>query len=273
MEVTDESAYTEYLDLYTAQSDSALKAAVEASACIALFFRETDDGLELLRAYGTDGSPEGLALSEEQLRRREEDLTLNDIPYRASYFVFPSEDGNDDSVTLVHLIPRSSPVRQGLFQSALICFAMLLIFITVIVYGASVRDYVRENILNEEQAELYQPRKVRNRLINSGLVGALVIFVIAMVLQAIGHLSNEIGFGREALEVFSTQLERYERRQEKQFSQKEAEWFVHCGERLSALLSECPQLAAAQKLQETCDILKIDYIMLFDASGKKARPA
>ena len=269
VEVTDESDFADYLDLYTSQSDSAIKAAVEVTGGIALFFAQTGDGFELIRAYGTEGLTEVSDFSAEMLRQKEEIVTLNGIQYRASYSVFPSDDGEEDSISMVHLIPQFSLFKQGLLQSALICFAMLLIFITAIVYFSSIWSYVKENVLNEEQAQQYRPHKIRRRFINSGLVGALVILIVALILQAIGHITVEIRYGKDALEVFSEQLKQYELKQEKEIKEKEAEWFVRYGEQLSALLSECPQLASADELQDFCDFLNIDYIMLFDSSGKE----
>ncbi len=48
---------------------------------------------------------------------------------------------------------------------------------------------------------------------------------------------------------------------------EEEEWYVYYGEQMASLLGNYPELATKEKLQEFCDDLQIDYIMLFDSTG------
>ena len=271
VDMTREDEYEEYLKLYTAQSDTAIKAAVDVTGDVVLFCTQRDGTIEMVKQYGTDSLSEEGSLPDisGELSRREEKITCNGIKYNCTYTDFASEEKYGEDLTMVYMIPQHSFGEQSILQSAALCFAMLLIFVTAIVYLASIRNYVRENILNEEQAEQYRPKKIRRRIRNSGCVGALAIFAIAVILQITGQITLEIRYGRDALNVFSDQLEQYELKQEKEIENREAAWYVHFGDQISSLLTECPQLAMSDKLQEFCNILGIDYIMLFDATGRE----
>ena len=51
--------------------------------------------------------------------------------------------------------------------------------------------------------------------------------------------------------------------------EQDADWNVYQGERIAAQIAEHPEAGSPEKLQEYCDILGIDFIMLFDADGKE----
>ena len=271
VEMTAEDEYTEYLSLYTAQSDSAMQAAVGITGGNLLFFRHRGNELELLRQYKADSQTKELTAEgiSEDLRRKETEITLNGVKYTCSYSDLTSAAPDTDGLTMVYMVPQQSFRGEGILQSALICLTMLFIFITAIVYVVSIKSFVMENVLTEEEAEQYHPKKIRRRIKNSGIVGALAVFVVAVVLLATGHVTLEMRYGRDSLNAFSDQLEEYRLYLEKEAEQKEAEWYVRYGERISSLLSAYPQLASAGELQDICDVLKIDYIMLFDAAGKE----
>ena len=271
VDMTEEKEAAEYLALYTSQSDSAMQAAVKVTGGIALFYRQQDDGLKLLRQFGADDQLKNMSMPDisEELLREETAITLNGIKYTCSYAGLIPSGGSTEDLTMAYLMPQRSFREYDILHSVLICFTMLMIYVTGIVYLISIRNYVRENVLTEDQAEKYHPAKIRRRIEYSSLVGILAVFAVAMILLAGHHITLEIRYGRDSLGVFSDQLEEYELKREKEIAQKEAEWYVRYGNRMASLLSEYPQLAVSDKLREFCDILKIDYIMLFDASGKE----
>lgn len=51
--------------------------------------------------------------------------------------------------------------------------------------------------------------------------------------------------------------------------ENEENWYVYYGKRIASLLQRYPELATKEKLQEFCDALQIDYIMLFDRDGNE----
>ena len=269
VELTEEEEYAEYMRLYTAQSDSVIESAIDVTGGFALLFTQQDGKIELVKLYGEDNGADVLSGISEAILRRESEITLDGIKYSCSYTDLAAEGSYVEGLTMLHMLPQHSFSEQNILQSAGLCFAMLLVFVTAIVYLSSIRNYVRENVLNEEQADQYRPKRIRRRIRNSGFVGALAIFAVAMVLQITNQITLEIRYGRDALNAVSDQLGQYELEQEKDIEQGEAEWYVRYGSQVASLLSECPQLAVADKLQEFCDILDIDYIMLFDASGRE----
>ena len=52
-------------------------------------------------------------------------------------------------------------------------------------------------------------------------------------------------------------------------SREEEEWFIYYGDQMAQIFAKYPEIATQDRLQDICDILNIDYIMLFDKRGKE----
>ena len=50
---------------------------------------------------------------------------------------------------------------------------------------------------------------------------------------------------------------------------QQGEWYVYFGERMASLLALHPEFATPEGQQNWCDILNIDFIMLFDDEGRQ----
>ena len=56
---------------------------------------------------------------------------------------------------------------------------------------------------------------------------------------------------------------------DRESTQEEEEWIVYYGENLASLLSAYPELNTRETLEKSCEILDVDYIMLFDSRGRE----
>ncbi len=270
VDLMTEIEYTEYLERYASRIYESLEEANKSFEGITLVLREQDGELELLRQYGKPGSFENLSdlgLTDEILHQESSLLTVDGRDYLCSCSQPDANWYGGEELFIVQLIPKSSLSEQHITQVLLVSIVMLIIFAAVAVYIFAVQRYLAEHVLSEEQAVKYHPRRMRKRMFTIGLICILVSASVALLIESVGQLYMEFRYARDALRIFSSQLEKENQDQLERVTAEEEAWFVYYGEELASLLSDYPELAAREKLQACCDILGIDYIMLFDAKG------
>ena len=101
------------------------------------------------------------------------------------------------------------------------------------------------------------------------IIGAVAIFIVAFILQGVAQLYVELKYGQDTLNTLSKQLDQTEMSEEAVHQSEKEEWYVYHGARMASLLSDNPVLARPERLQRFCDILSIDFIMLFDEKGNE----
>lgn len=87
-----------------------------------------------------------------------------------------------------------------LLRTILLDLVLFLIGLTMIMYMYFVQSYVIKRHLRGEQAALYLPHNVLKKVIVAGLIGAILMFGVASVVQSIGMLQNATQSGRESME-------------------------------------------------------------------------
>lgn len=270
VEVTSHSVFQEVVEACFVKSDAAEESESDGFGGITLVVSETDDGVEVLRSYGDAGVVDnrwGVGITPEQIRQRTPFMILNGTTYRCSYSTMMGEWDGRENPLMVQMLPIVTIGTRSIVQAAIICYAMMLILVNLIVYVMSVQRYVREHVITPEQAARYNPGKLRVRMINAGVIGTLAVFVVSMIVAGVGQLFLELKDGRETLRVFSKQLEQVDQYQTEALERNQENWYVHYGEDMASLLSSYPTLATPETLQRYCDILGVDFIMLFDNQG------
>ena len=275
--VLSESEYTAYLDRYSGHIYDTLQLADESFGGMTLvvsYDADTDagDSLQVLRRFGTiEGEEEFLnpELLLQTVRQRSSVLTLDERDYACS--VSQLEDGTvgDETRYVVQIIPQVSVREQNTSRTLLVVILMVIIFIAVAVYVISVQHYTAKHQLTPEQAAHYTAEAMRKRMISLGILSAVLVFGAAVLVESVGQLYMELRYGRDTLRLFSGQVEKENRHQLMSFSEEEESWYLYYGEEMAALIADHPELAAPEKLQEYCDCLDIDYIMLFDSDGNE----
>jgi len=129
--------------------------------------------------------------------------------------------------------------------------------------------YVGDNVISEAQAARYAPKKLRVRMTKAAIISTIAIFVIALIVQGVGQLYIELRYGQDTLRVFSKQMEQVNHRQNESMHRMQEDWYVFYGGNMAALLADNPGLATPGMLQTWCDLLNVDFIMLFDSQGKE----
>ena len=272
VDLLSEIEYTEYLDLGSYNIYEALESADATFDGITVVIRDQDGELQLLRQFGA-GKPfeslAGLGLTKELLYAETPSLTIDGQEYLCAFAELDNRRGEEEHLHIVQMLPRVSLKEQIATRSLLLGLVMEIILISVTVYVTSVQRYTAEHDLSEEQTERFRPEKMRRRMIAVGILSVVLTFAAALLIESVGQMYVELRYGKDTLNVIFEQYESKDRDQNRSIKREEESWFIYCGEKLAALLSDYPELNTRRKLQESCDILGIDYIMTFDPEGRQ----
>ena len=271
VDLMTESEYTEYLNRFSNNFLDMLKSADETFSAVTLLLQEQDGSLRYVRQYG---SAEGIDFSameftDELVGKETKTLTLGGQEYFCTSVQLVDRRSEGAPLYLVQLLPTVSLEEQNVESMRLLRLCMAILLLAVTVYTVSVQRYVADNSNNSEVMNYYQPKKMRKRMIGIGLLCVLITFAVGALTESLGLMYEELRYGKDALNLFSEQLKRETLDDHSEIREEEESWFVYYGEELGALLAEYPELNTAEKLSECCDILDIDYIMLFDSKGQQ----
>ncbi len=267
-----ESEYEAFLDRCSADIYEVLKAADESFGGVTLVVNETEGKLTLLRQFGSFEGAEELPvtdLAEKAIRQPEDRLTVNGREYQCGVTKIGENTGSG-SQYVIQIIPLVSVREQNVSRALLVVLVMVIIFAAVTVYVTSAQRRLEEKDLTEEEKARYHPDSLKKRMITVGILSVVVVFAAAVLVESVGQMVMELRYGRDTLRLFAGQVEKESRDRLGAVSREEEAWVLRYGEEMAGLIAEYPELAAPEKLQEYCDILDIDYIMLFDGKGNES---
>ena len=270
--MTAEAEYKAYMARYERIDYDELEQADQVFNGNTLLISEQDGRMELLSTYGTIRKYQSLdemGISEEQLRQEPEVLKINGIYYSCAYSHLDSGSAQSTHVTMVQMLPIVTLGMKSLNRALAICYVMVLLFVTVVVYVFAVRLWVRDATLTRAQARRYHPRKLRFIVICAVMSGAIAVFVVATILQGIGQIHVEANYGQDMLDTMIRQMDQSNSPVENEGTRQQEDWYVYHGQLMASLLRARDGFATRERLQRWCDILNIDFIMLFDAEGNE----
>ncbi|MBP3892553.1 MAG: mechanosensitive ion channel [Atopobiaceae bacterium] len=204
-------------------------------------------------------------------------LEPDDLSEEGSY----TADLNGDSYTFVitkvedtdyvvaYLRPLKDAIIHGASRSLVAVVAMWLVFVALATYALSVKSYVKERPLTRGQTVRFDPDRIHQTLLTIGLAGTLLVVVVGCFSEAMGSLHIEVINGRNSLNVLLEQLKKNERDVRKTAYQREGDWYVYFASRIASMAADYPQLMTKSKLQDLCNDISADYIMIFDSEGKE----
>ena len=272
VDLITEKEYAEILDRYCGQIDDVLETADASFGGITLVVSVEDGRLRVVRQFGTlDGLEELLdsVLAPQTLRRSTSVLTVNGKDYQCSSSRLDDGGTGEETQYILQIIPLVSLSEQNVTRSLLVVLLMAVICAAVAVYMISAQRRAADPSVREKEAAHYAPRHMCKRMVAVGLLSVVVIFAAAVLVESVGQLYMELRYGRDTLRLFSGQIEKESLDRLTDISMEEDSWYVYYGELMAPLLSENPELATPAKLQEYCDALGIDCIMLFDSAGRE----
>ncbi len=267
-----ESMLDEVINSYVERNYTAVENENGGFGGITLVISEQDGNVALLKAYGDAGSYSSLSdigITPDQIRNRTPILIVNNKTYTCHYSTMEGTwDGWKEPI-MIQMLPVVTIGSRSMVQSAIIGYAMVLILVNIIVYVMSVQRHVRDHVITESQAMRYAPKRLRKRMANAAVISTIAIFVVTLIVQGVGQLYIELRYGQDTLRVFSKQMEQVDYRQNESLQRLQEDWYVYYGEHMASLLNAYPDLATSGMLQTWCDILDVDFIMLFDDQGKE----
>ena len=190
-------------------------------------------------------------------------ITIGDEKY---YAKSQEISGNN---RLVLLASDSSMEGAWTLVVAVLLLVMLLIAILLIVYLVSAGRYVRSGDHEKAEKDRYRPSLLRKKVVRAGVVGVIVIFAGTCFLYAVGSLQQETNIGQERMNRMQKVLAQKEEQASSKAAKAEEDWYVSYGKQMAQVLARYPQLATRKKLQDLCNAIQLDYIMLFDQQGKE----
>lgn len=263
---TDESELLE--DQYAFLRDEAfLKIAEESFGGTLLLVSSEDSSLPLL--YQSKGSPDvrsaaELGFTPEIIAEQRAEVNVKG---ERSLCTYATIDGS--AATLIYVQPVSIVQHRAILHVSMTMTVALILLVTMNHYIFAVRRYIRKNRLSAPMLKRYRPKSFRRIIIMAGLTGAVVVFLLTSVFQTMDALHVRSVNGAKSMNRLFEYLQETVMSRAAYDLDQEADWYVYTGERLADVIARHPENGSGEKLQEYCDMLGIDFIMLFDSNGEE----
>ena len=263
---TEETEITS--DVYAGLSDETfIEVAEEALEGTLLLVNAADPDLPLPK--GSDVYPEAktaaeLGFTQEIIAERRSVVKVKGVESLCTYA--ETRDGGGTIIFVQNLEPI---VVRGKLRVAAVMVATAIILATLAVYIFSVQNYVQKHQLSRALLNRYKPDKFRRIVLLAGITGALAVFLLTGVFQAMDTLHDESIVGAKSINRLFEYLQTITKERYAYNQESEADWDVYYGNRIAAAIARRPEAGSREKLQQYCDILGIDFIMLFDSDGKE----
>ena len=205
-----------------------------------------------------------LGFTREQIEQRDALLEIDGVSSLCVY-----ADLKQSEAVLIYVKPLRALFMRCLPHVIMVELSALIIIITLCHYLLTVFRYISSHRLTKKQARRYHPKQLRRTVIAAGLTGALIIFISTAVFQTLDALHEEIIIGAKSFERLIEQLQSATMNRLAYEKQREAEWYVSCGNQIASLIAQNPEAGSREKLQQYCDRLGIDFIMRFDSDGRE----
>ena len=215
-------------------------------------------------AYPETTNATELGFTRELIAQRIAFLDIDGVSSMCAY-----ADLQEGAEVLIYVKPLRALFMRCLPHVVMVEISALIIIVTLCHYLLTVFHYIGSHRLTKKQARRYNPKQLRRTVIAAGLTGALIVFISTAVFQTLDALHEESIIGAKAFNRLFEQLQSTAMDRLAYEKQREAEWFVSCGNQIAALIAQSPEAGSREKLQQYCDRLGIDYIMCFDSEGRE----
>lgn len=243
-----------------------LKMAEKSFGGTLLFVSGTDPSVPLLNeasAWPGVSSAAELGLTQEILAERRQVVMVNGKRSLCCYADV------DETATLIYVKPVHELFLRAAMHVVLIQVSSLLIIAALVCYIISVQHYVKTKPLSRVLIKRYQPKNFRRIIVMAGLTGAIAVFVITTMFLTLDAVHGDSIIGAKTMNSLFEYLQNATVKRMAFDKAEETDWDSYQAERLAQIIAQRPELGTREKLQEYCDILDVDYIMLFDAEGRE----
>jgi len=270
---TTEQEAIEYSDMHNRVADMLNETEIAFNG--ALFIFRTDDeeapdseGSNLMLSYPSAALPDiteesqELAVLKKAVQGGDTTVTIDE----EQYILFRRTSEGRIMVFLKKYQPVFSAV---LLRVVVVLCLLFLTAITLIVYLYYKQAEEIRDSGEEPNGPVYLQSRILYRLLAAGVVGAVLLTAASTFIHAVETLQEETLSGRATMEQLLEELKLHQEKTATATTKEEEDWYVYYGEQMAIIFAKHPKIATSEKLQELCDILSIDYIMLFNSKGKE----
>ena len=254
----------------------------ESSKMKMLIFQNTDSSADShLLLYRSDGLPdysttEEFGIDQEKIshwlnsetedKRTDIEVLKIDGKQYMTYCQRISDFSSIQNMVLVCMSPYDETDALIREQIISVVVLFLLIGLFALIWYGSTLILVRDHSLNERQKEELRPRAVVRRFVSVVIVGSMIIAFTAAILFSLFRLFsvyNQVDTSLKTLEQRLAQ-NRDEKLMTETVSKSDYEDYAVL---IGTVLENNPDSATSIQLQNFCDVIGADYIMLFDRNG------
>lgn len=271
VQVTPEEEHRQMLDLYIENIKSAMETATEMAGRMTMLVRKENGQLFTLEQFGDPllkGGVQKLGLTAENVdSNREGTRKIDGKRYR---YICAETEGDwleCGNLYIVQVFLLDRIISQMLLLIVMTCLLMLVFYVTIITYSISEVAFIRNRILDEEEEERYNPKRLRRRLLCAGAVSAVLIFAIAYLTQSVIQMRQQTANGKHTLQLLAGQRDRILDRLDENVQEVRENRYVHYGTIITSFLENCPEERKEEKIKKCSEIIGADFIMLFNHDG------
>ena len=208
---------------------------------------------------------EDLGLTWQMVEEKTPLLTIGKHSYSAHYTTVRMFGNSMIALILINSTDELMSIANNtLAVLVLICIAVM----TVVLWVYWIQTYVRDHEVTEAQKKDYHPGHVRRSTRSIGVVGAILIFIIAASMEALSSLSMESAKNNKVLDLMESRMVA-NTSMTSRYREDEESWIIYYAQKLSRLLNDYPGLEPREFLSEADDLIDAEYIILFDENGKE----
>ena len=203
-----------------------------------------------------------LGFTKEILKKQPSLFLINDVWFICSY----RKSGIE---SMVFLTPATEKLTRCVQRGGFFVILILMLCVVLIVYLSEILRYNENPGHSEAEMEQYSLKKARTIVMAGGIFGMVIVLGLVSFVQAVSAVHAEGMSANEDIGILFHRLEGSEQKKKNAILEEETDWYLYYGKKMASLFSQYPELASRDKLQECCDILSVDYIMLFDSQGRQ----
>ena len=175
----------------------------------------------------------------------------------------------EESGYLLCLLTPVSQIRSlAAEETFFVCAVFFAIGVVFIVWSGSVWGLVSRYRLTKEQKSMFSPDRIRNSALGVVLGGVLGVCVLSVFLDCLYNLHFKSMAVERAQDVLEEQIAE-SKAQRGRVEDTGDEAYKQYALSISGLLADDPGLISREGLQEICDIIDADYIMIYDENGNQ----
>ena len=210
---------------------------------------------------------EELGLTWEMIEGKTPLLTIGNNSYSAHYTTVRIFGNSMIALILINSTDELMSIANNtLAVLLLICITVM----AVVLWIYWIQTYVRDHEVTEIQKKDYHPGHVRRRTRSIGVVGVILIFIIAASMEALSSLSMESAKNNKVLNLMESRMVA-NTSMTSRYRADEESWIIYYAQKLSLLLKDYPDLDSRELLTEANDLIGSEYILLFDENGKEVQ--